>query len=303
MEKNNKGLITFLVGVIVVLVVLCILFAMNVISFDKKDTDSKMEEKLVGTYTYKGEYYDRERNASGEGFNETEAYALGKMTYEVLTLNADGSAIMGYSNARGSGSKGAGKWSVSGDKILINNDECTNNGNCQKVFVYSYHEFNDGIQIKSSNNNVAIVYLKKSDSNNIDDKDIDFKMTLGDVSINLNGINTKLSLDGTLDLSYDNNKYLGASISGYCLGSNNEKYLIHGPGDGATLYYNGNNIKLMFTESIPQNVEYVDGTVKDISQVDWNTVKIKYCRVDKIILISNDNNNLEKEVKIEKNFN
>ena len=275
MEKNNKGLITFLVGVIVVLVVLCILFAMNVISFDKKDTDSKMEEKLVGTYTYKGEYYDRERNASGEGFNETEAYALGKMTYEVLTLNADGSAIMGYSNARGSGSNGAGKWSVSGNKISINNEECTDGGNCQKVWEYSYFETNEGIQIKSSNNNVAIVYLKKSDSNNIDDKDIDFKMTLGDVSINLNGINTKLSLDGTLDLSYDNNKYLGASISGYCLGSNNEKYLIHGPGDGATLYYNGNNIKLMFTESIPQNVEYVDGTVKDISQVDWNTVKIK----------------------------
>lgn len=301
MEKNNKGLITFLVGVIVVLVVLCILFAMNVISFDKKDTDSKIEEKLVGTYTYKGEYYDRERNASGEGFNETDAYALGKMTYEVLTLNADGSAIMSYSNARGSGSNGSGKWSISGDKISVNNEKCTDGGNCQKVWEYSYFESNKGIEIKSSNNNVAIVYLKKSDSN---DKDIDFKMTLGDVSINLNGVNTKLSLDGTLDLSYDSNKYLGASISGYCLGNNNEKYLIHGPGDGATLYYNGNDIKLMFTENVPQNVEYTDGTVKDISQVDWNNVKIKYCKVDKIVLISNDNNNnLEKEVKIEKNFN
>lgn len=162
MEKNNKGLITFLVGVIVVLVVLCILFAMNVISFDKKDTDSKMEEKLVGTYTYKGEYYDRERNASGEGFNETEAYALGKMTYEVLTLKADGSAIMGYSNARGSGSNGSGKWSVSGDKISINNEECTNNGNCQKVWEYSYFETNEGIQIKSSNNGVSTIQLKKN---------------------------------------------------------------------------------------------------------------------------------------------
>ena len=303
MEKNNKGLIAFLVGVIIVLVVLCILFAMNIISFNKKDTDSKIEEKLVGTYTYKGEYYDRERNASGEGFTETDAYALGKMTYEVLTLNADGSATMSFANARGSGSSGSGKWSVSGDKISINNEKCTDGGNCQKVWEYSYFESNKGIEIKSSNNNVAIVYLKKSDSNDKDDKDIDFKMTLGDVSINLNGVNTKLSLDGTLDLSYDSNKYLGASISGYCLGTNNEKYLIHGPGDGATLYYNGNNIKLMFTENVPQNVEYTDGTVKDISQVDWNNVKIKYCKVDKIVLTSNDNNNLEKEVNIEKNFN
>lgn len=162
MEKNNKGLITFLVGVIVVLVVLCILFAMNVISFDKKDTDSKIEEKLVGTYTYKGEYYDRERNASGEGFNETDAYALGKMTYEVLTLKADGSAIMSYSNARGSGSNGSGKWSVSGDKISINNEECTNGGNCQKVWEYSYFETNEGIQIKSSNNGVSTIQLKKN---------------------------------------------------------------------------------------------------------------------------------------------
>ena len=59
----------------------------------------------------------------------------------------------------------------------------------------------------------------------------------------------------------------------------------------------------MFTENVPQNVEYTDGTVKDISQVDWNNVKIKYCKVDKIVLTSNDNNNLEKEVNIEKNFN
>ena len=43
MEKNNKGLITFLVGVIVVLVVLCILFAMNIISFNKKDTDNNTD--------------------------------------------------------------------------------------------------------------------------------------------------------------------------------------------------------------------------------------------------------------------
>lgn len=162
MEKNNKGLITFLVGVIVVLVVLCILFAMNVISFDKKDTDSKMEEKLVGTYTYKGEYYDRERNASGEGFTETDAYALGKMTYEVLTLNADGSATMSFANARGSGSSGSGKWSVSGDKISINNEECTDGGNCQKVWEYSYFETNEGIEIKSSNNGVSTIQLKKN---------------------------------------------------------------------------------------------------------------------------------------------
>lgn len=162
MEKNNKGLITFLVGVIVVLVVLCILFAMNVISFDKKDIDSKMEEKLVGTYTYKGEYYDRERNASGEGFEEYDAYPLGKMAYEVLTLNADGSATMGAANARGSGSNGSGKWSVSGNKISINNEECTDGGNCQKVWEYSYFETNEGIQIKSSNNGVSTIQLKKN---------------------------------------------------------------------------------------------------------------------------------------------
>ena len=37
-EKNNKGLIIFLIGVIVVLAILCILFAAGIISFNKSDT-------------------------------------------------------------------------------------------------------------------------------------------------------------------------------------------------------------------------------------------------------------------------
>lgn len=311
MEKNNKGVIVFLIGVIILLIVLCILQARGIVDFDKKDSNNDEDNynKLVGTYTYKGEYYDKESVASGEGFNDENAYVLGKMTYEVLTLNSDGSAIMSVSNARGSGSSGKGKWTVVGDKILVDNDECVEDGNCQAVWVYSYVETNEEITIKSSNSNVAIVYLIKDKNDDSNSKNnevseaVNYKITLGEVSIDTAGVNSKLYLDGTLDLSYDSNEYLGAKITGYCLGSDNEKYLIHGPGDGATLYYNVSDGNLLFTENVPQDIEYNDGTKKDTLEIDWNSVKIKYCKIDRITFIGiNGNDNLDMDINIEKYF-
>ena len=66
------------------------------------------------------------------------------MTYEVLTLKADGSATMSFANARGSGSSGSGKWSVSGDKISI-----TSNKETKTYYIVIYGDLNGDAKINA----------------------------------------------------------------------------------------------------------------------------------------------------------
>ena len=47
--------------------------------------------------------------------------------------------------------------------------------------------------------------------------DVNVKITLGDYSINMSSPNNKLELKGTIDVSYDSNKYYGLALYGYCL--------------------------------------------------------------------------------------
>lgn len=101
--------------------------------------------------------------------------------------------------------------------------------------------------------------------------DIDIDLSIDSVKVTKDAPNAKIFIDGTISLSYDNNKYAGVTLSGYCLGSDNEKNLIHGPGDGGSLFNNDGNNILLLTENIPQNVEYDDGTVKVWSEIDWSS--------------------------------
>ena len=136
----------------------------------------------------------------------------------------------------------------------------------------------------------------------VNDK-VDINLSIGNVTVSKDAPNAKISVDGTIDLSYDNSKYIGVTLSGYCLGTDNEKYLIHGPGDGGALFHNGNN-SLTLTEDIPQNIEYSDGTVKAWSEINWNNVKIKYCKIEKMTAILNDGSDgIETVLDVEKEFN
>ena len=136
-----------------------------------------------------------------------------------------------------------------------------------------------------------------------DDK-VNINLLIGNVSVSKDAPNTKILIDGTINLSYNNSKYVGVILSGYCLGTNNEKYHITGPADGRVFFHNDGNSRLTLTESTSQNIEYIDGTFKEWSEIDWENVKIKYCKIDKMTAISNDDkNNLETILNIEKNFN
>lgn len=145
-----------------------------------------------------------------------------------------------------------------------------------------------------------------SSKNNEIVKDINCNASIGNVEVfsdEYSG-NTRIHVNGTINLSFDKNKYEGIMLSGYCLGSNGEKYLMHGPGDGRTLYSNNgdNDTVLSLTENIPQDIKYSDGTVKGWSEIDWNNVKIKYCKIDKLEAVLKDGSSVEMELNYEKNF-
>ena len=84
----------------------------------------------------------------------------------------------------------------------------------------------------------------------VNDK-VDINLSIGNVTISEDAPNSKILVDGTIDLSYDSNKYAGVTLSGYCLGSDNEKYLMNGPGDGRALFHNDGDNNLTLTEDIP----------------------------------------------------
>ena len=155
--------------------------------------------------------------------------------------------------------------------------------------------------VHDTKGNNTTVTDTKGNTTTVNDK-VSINLSIGNVTVSKDAPNAKISVDGTIDLSYDNSKYIGVTLSGYCLGTDNEKYLIHGPGDGGALFHNGNN-SLTLTEDIPQNIEYSDGTVKAWSEIDWNNVKIKYCKIEKMTAILNDGSDgIETVLDVEKEF-
>ena len=153
------------------------------------------------------------------------------------------------------------------------------------------------INLKSKKNNDDVI-----NKTNLRDE-IAIKLSINSFNIKKDSPNSKIYVDGMLSLSYDSNKYAGVILSGYCLDSNGGKYLIHGPVDGETLFHNDSN-SLLLTEDIPQKIEYTDGTVKALSDVNWDDVRIKYCKVDKMTAVLNESNTkLETALSIQTYFN
>lgn len=146
----------------------------NIKSDDNK-TDCKLDtslvSKFIGTYTYEGEYVEKEKNASGETKYEEDPWASGKMASEKLVLNEDGSASASAGNVRAGGYSAEGKWYISNNELIIINDKCkayeiSNDGeivygNCNPIWSYPYEITNDTIIISSGNNSMVKVILNK----------------------------------------------------------------------------------------------------------------------------------------------
>ena len=142
---------------------------------DDNKTDCKLDtslvSKFIGTYTYEGEYVEKEKNASGENKYEEDPWASGKMASEKLVLNEDGSASASAGNVRAGGYSAEGKWYISDNELIIINDKCkayeiSNDGeivygNCNPIWSYPFEITDNDIVITSGNNSMVKIILNK----------------------------------------------------------------------------------------------------------------------------------------------
>ena len=123
--------------------------------------------KFIGSYSYEGELSD-DKNVKDSDITD-DAWTSGKMAYESLKLNVDGTAEAGAGNNRAGGYSAKGKWYVSNNEIIIFNELCNpivldnkvEYPNCWTIWTYKYELKNDNIIITSNNNTATTVVLNK----------------------------------------------------------------------------------------------------------------------------------------------
>ena len=143
--------------------------------------------------------------------------------------------------------------------------------------------------------------VSSTNSNNNGDKNTSNSVSVDDVEMNITSFDIAAASEdsvnsigfyiyGDMKISYDESKYAGVALSGYCLGSENETYKLHGPGSGHVLFHNGDT-KLLLELDYPQEIKLSNGTTKMLSEIDWSNVKIKYCKIDKMSAVPNGDAN------------
>lgn len=152
--------------------------------------------------------------------------------------------------------------------------------------------------IDNKNNMAEVKNDYVTDNDNDDEIKLDI-ISIDDVSIDMDRPNEKLWIEGKMTLNFDESKYFPVFLSGYCLGSDDEKYFIHGPGSGTVSFNNGDNIFRLVNSINDENgdVVYKDGTTK--KNVDFSNVKIKYCKIDKLTAYKiNDGNESDSNISV-----
>ena len=139
---------------------------------DKEDKpvikdDSTINDKLIGSYSYKGEYVDIVDELDDDTLNDSTIWSSGKMAYEDLKLNADGSAIAAAGNKNSGGYSANGNWYVENDKVIVVDDECQElinehgDANCNPRWEYSFKIDGEKVILTSNNNTATTVTLNK----------------------------------------------------------------------------------------------------------------------------------------------
>lgn len=156
---------------------------------------------------------------------------------------------------------------------------------------------------KLENNNINVNINETSDeefpiSNDINNMNLKInELTIDNVEIKPNGVNTHINITGIINLSFNEEEIEGVSISGYCIGKNDEKYIISGPSDGRALFHSGSsNLSLSESKILNSN-----GEEESINSVDWNKVIIESCNLDKLKVSGKTSINIiEKDINYEK---
>ena len=166
-----------LVILVIILAILCVLFATGTIKLKSETTEENQQQteivteslinKFIDTFSYRREYVDKEENADGSSSLEDDAWTSGKMTTEKLVLNSSGIVEASAGNVRAGGYSTKGKWYISNNELIINNENCTATvidgkveyPNCHPVWTYTYRIENNKLITTSNNNSMATVTL------------------------------------------------------------------------------------------------------------------------------------------------
>lgn len=121
------------------------------------------------------------------------------------------------------------------------------------------------------------------------------------------GLSHHLYITGNIRLNFNENNFHVVGLEGYCLGEENEKYMIYGAKESEITFNNGDT-SYELVETIGDedgDVRYPDGTRQNSSDIDWKNVKIKSCEIENLYTVYNKNGRMVTsytELDYEKNF-
>lgn len=122
------------------------------------------------------------------------------------------------------------------------------------------------------------------------------------------GLNHNLYITGNMRLTFKEDNFHVVGLEGYCLGEENEKYMIYGP-KGSEISFNNGDTIYELVESINDDdgdVIYSDGTRKNSGDIDWDNVKIKSCKIERLYTVYTKNGKKVTsytDINYEKQFN
>jgi len=160
------------------------------------------------------------------------------------------------------------------------------------------------ISFNSNNINNNEINQDNNENNNINDKNetINIKiLSIDNVSIDKDAPNEKMFVTGKMNLSYKSSDFITTSMSGYCVGKNNEKYTIH-PGSGWVKYNDTENSFSLANTITNSDVVYLNGTTKAARDINWDDVEIKSCIIEKFNALTTDSKSISIELNFKKEF-
>ena len=118
------------------------------------------------------------------------------------------------------------------------------------------------------------------------------------------GINT-LVIDTNINLDCSNDAIVGIRLSGYCLDTEDNKYVMGGPVGVMAFYCDNNASHVDSGHMISGQVFDSNGNEVDTNNIKWAEKEIKYCKVDEARFVGTDGDlipSLSKKINYEKNF-
>lgn len=114
-----------------------------------------------------------------------------------------------------------------------------------------------------------------------------------------------LVIDTVTNLDCSNDNIQGIRLSGYCLDTKDNKYIMGGPVGVVAFYCDNISSHVDSGQMVVNKVFDANGNEFDTTNIKWEDIEIKYCKIDLAKFLSSDFEiipNLSKELNYEKEF-